>query len=210
VFNCSVLRELGELQLDALTFSHLSQWRNNLATRPKRVRKKRTATEPAARPIADDDDARRKRCATANRVLTQLKAALNRACRSGRIASDAAWRKVTLFKRVDEAVIRYLTTDEAQRPVSACPPELRQVGAGRASDCMSLFRADPLQGQRFQSRRRHIDGSAIQGWQAAPRRLDGRRLRAVCTLDRRPPRRAHLLARRWPAVWPLASATPYR
>jgi hypothetical protein len=127
VFNCSVLPELGELQADALTFSHLSQWRNNLATRPKRVRKKRTASEPATRPIADDDDARRKRRATANRVLTQLKAALNRAFRSGRIASDAAWRKVTPFKRVDEAVIRYLTIDEAQRLVSACPPDFGKL-----------------------------------------------------------------------------------
>lgn len=64
---------------------------------------------------------------TANRVLTQLKAALNRAFRSGRVANDAAWCKVTPFKRVDEAVIRYLTTDEAQRLVSACPADFGKL-----------------------------------------------------------------------------------
>jgi integrase len=136
IFNASVLPELGNLTVDSLSFSRISQWRNNLATRPKRVRRKRAATEPATRPIADDDDARRKRRATANRVLSQLKAALNRAFRAGHIASDAAWRKVAPFKRVDEPVIRYLTTDEARRLVSACPLDFcRLVQAALLTGC---------------------------------------------------------------------------
>jgi len=39
----------------------------------------------------------RMRKATANRVLTVLKAALNYAWRDGLIASDEAWRKVRPF-----------------------------------------------------------------------------------------------------------------
>ena len=65
-------------------------------------------------------DARRARKATANRILTMLKAALNRAFHTDRVPTDMAWRKVKPFKRVDEAVVRYLTAAEARRLVKAC------------------------------------------------------------------------------------------
>ena len=51
-----------------------------------------------------------------------LKAALNRAFHTDRVSSDMAWRKVKPFKRVDEAVVRYLTAAEARRLVKACVP----------------------------------------------------------------------------------------
>ena len=80
--------------------------------------------------MLETDDARRARRATANRVLTQLKAALNRAFRAGRVATDEAWRKVTPFRRVDAAVVRYLNTDESRRLVNACPSDFRQLVQG--------------------------------------------------------------------------------
>ena len=49
-----------------------------------------------------------------------LKAALNRAFHTDRLQTDMAWRKVKPFKRVDEAVVRYLTAAEARRLVKAC------------------------------------------------------------------------------------------
>ena len=58
--------------------------------------------------------------ATAIRILTMLKVALNRAFHTDRVPSDMAWRKVKPFKRVDEAVVRYLTAAEARRLVKAC------------------------------------------------------------------------------------------
>lgn len=75
----------------------------------------------------DDDDARRARKATANRILTILKAALNRAFFADRASSDTAWRKVKPFKRVDEAVVRYLSIAEIRRLVSACPEDFRKL-----------------------------------------------------------------------------------
>lgn len=78
----------------------------------------------------DDDDSRRARKATANRILTMLKAALNRAFHSDRVSSDSAWRKVKPFRRVDEAVIRYLTIAEAQRLVGVCPTDFRTLVQG--------------------------------------------------------------------------------
>ena len=94
VFNASILLELGPVLVEKLTTDRLVRWRNSLATRPKRVRSKRTADRPAAREVPNDDDARRKRKATANRIVTMLKAALNRAFQAGRVASDQAWRRV--------------------------------------------------------------------------------------------------------------------
>ena len=108
VFDAWILPDLGSIQVEKLTTDRLNRWRNQLATQPKRVRTKRTATEQATRETPDDEDARRARKATANRILTMLKAALNRAFYADRVSSDMAWRKVKPFKRVDEAVVRYL------------------------------------------------------------------------------------------------------
>jgi len=127
VFNAWILPELGFIQIDKLTTDRLNRWRNKVATQPKRVRSKRTASEPATRETADDEDARRARKASANRILTMLKAALNRAFYADRVASDSAWRKVKPFKRVDEAVVRYLSVGECRRLVGVCPPDFRKL-----------------------------------------------------------------------------------
>jgi integrase len=127
VFDAWILPELGAIQIEKLTTDKLNRWRNKLATEPKRIRKKRMATEPATRATPDDEDARRARKATANRILTMLKAALNRAFHSDRVSSDTAWRKVKPFKRVDEAVVRYLSAAEARRLVDACAEDFRKL-----------------------------------------------------------------------------------
>jgi integrase len=130
MFNAFVLPELGSLDCEMLTRDRLLKWRNAQATRPKRVRSKKGATEPATKPTPDTDDARRKRKATANRDLSMLKAALNRAYQAERIASDHAWRRVKPFPKVEEAVVRYLTADEARRLVNACSGEFRRLVQG--------------------------------------------------------------------------------
>jgi hypothetical protein len=84
-FNAFVLPELGELSCEDLTRDRLLKWRSAQASRPKRVRSKRGAAEPATKPTPDDDDARRARKVTANRIPAVLKAALNRAYQAGRV-----------------------------------------------------------------------------------------------------------------------------
>ena len=127
VLDAWILPDLGTIEVEKLTTDRINRWRNKLATQPKRVRSKRTAAEPATRKTADDDDARRARKATANRILTMLKAALNRAFQADRVSSDSAWRKVKPFKRVDEAVVRYRSAAEARRLVRACPEDFRKM-----------------------------------------------------------------------------------
>ena len=127
VFDAWIMPELGAIEVEKLTTDRLNRWRNKIATQPKRVRSKRTASKPATRETADDDDARRARKATANRILTMLKAALNRAFHGDRVSSDSAWRKVRPFKRVDEAVVRYISITECRHLVNACSPDFQKL-----------------------------------------------------------------------------------
>jgi integrase len=127
VFDAWIIPELGSIQVEKLTTDRLNRWRNKLAIQPKRVRTKKTAAEQATRETPDEEDARRARKATANRILTMLKAALNRAFHADRVASDTAWRKVKPFKRVDEAVVRYLNAEEARGLVNACAGDFRKL-----------------------------------------------------------------------------------
>jgi hypothetical protein len=127
VFDAWILPELGSIQIEKLTTDRLNRWRNKIATQPKRVRSKRIASKPATRETPDDDDARRARKATANRILTILKAALNRAFHGDRVTSDSAWRKVKPFKRVDEAVVRYIAVTECRQLVNACSHDFQKL-----------------------------------------------------------------------------------
>jgi integrase len=125
VFDAWVLPALGSIEVENLTTDQLIRWRNKIATAPKRVRTKKRAAEHATRETPDDDDARRARKATANRILAMLKAALNRAFYADRVPLDSAWRKIKPFKRVDEAVVRYLSIPDIRRLVNACPEDFR-------------------------------------------------------------------------------------
>lgn len=99
VFDAWVLPELGSIEVEKLTTDQLIRWRNKVATAPKRVRTKRTAAKPATRETPDDDDARRARKATANRITAMLKAALNRAFFADRVSSDMITRPSVVYLR---------------------------------------------------------------------------------------------------------------
>jgi len=117
---------LGEIAVDRLTTARIAEWHHRLATAPAMLRTARRAKAPNTRP-AVNNEAKRQRKATANRVLTILKAALNHAWRAGRVADDTAWRKVRPFRDVDAPVIRYLSVAEARRLVNACPPDFKKM-----------------------------------------------------------------------------------
>jgi integrase len=136
IFNAAVLPKLGHLLVERLTPEQINRWRNELAASGKRIRTKKYADQPARCPPPTSEHGRRRPPATANRVLTMLKAALNRAYHAGRAPSDAAWRKVTPFRQVDEAVIQYLRNDEIRRLVNAYEGDFRPlVQAGLLTGC---------------------------------------------------------------------------
>jgi integrase len=112
----------------------LRKWHAAIAKTPARTRSK-AGGKQRYRPLNDSESIRRRR-ATANRTLTQLKAALNLAWREGRTPSDAAWRRVRPFEGVDTARTRFLTVEECRRLINAASPELRRlVRAALATGC---------------------------------------------------------------------------
>jgi hypothetical protein len=93
-----ILPELGERQVVSLTHAQIKTRHHRLAQTAARLRTSVHDKQQKLRAIeASDMDARRARRATANRILTVLKSALNLAYREGRASSDDAWRRVRPF-----------------------------------------------------------------------------------------------------------------
>ena len=116
-----VLPQLGKTDVAALTADRLRKWHASLARKPPRLRSK-PGREQKFRPFADDEESLRRRRASANRCLAQLKAALNLAWREGKVPSDKEWRKVKPFEGADAARVRYLTVAECKRLLRGCQP----------------------------------------------------------------------------------------
>lgn len=115
-----ILPALGQLPVTKLTRRKLEEWHNTIATSAAHVRT-RPGTPPKFRQKLETPEGRRQRSASANRVLTILKAALNAAYQDGRVPANDAWQRVKPFRGVDAARIRYLSDVEARGLVAACP-----------------------------------------------------------------------------------------
>lgn len=123
----NVLPKLGAVQVSRLTTSQLQDWHRTIAEQPRRLRSRPGEPQKFAKLDVSDPEAVRVRRATANRLLTYLKAALNLAWRNGLVPSDDAWRRVKPFHAVDAPVIRYLTTDEITRLLNTCSGPFRDL-----------------------------------------------------------------------------------
>jgi integrase len=77
----------------------------------------------------EDADAGRRRKATANRVLTNFRAAMNKAFAdpANQIPTDAAWRRVKLFKNVNRAREVFLSPAQARRLINSCSGAFRNL-----------------------------------------------------------------------------------
>jgi integrase len=123
----NILCELGDVLVVKLTARRLLDWHRAIAERPRRWRSRPGAKANLAAFDRKNAEAVRRRRATANRVLTYLKATLNHAWRSGVVPSDDAWRRVKPFKSVDAPVVRYLSHDEIRRLLNACQGAFRDL-----------------------------------------------------------------------------------
>jgi integrase len=128
--NLHIRPALGALPIAKLTTTRLRDWHHAIADKPRQARGKRGGRSKDAKKRTSGRDAIRKRRATANRVLTVLKAALNHAWREGIVPSDDAWRRISPFKGVDAPVIRYLSDGELRRLVNACSVDFRDIVRG--------------------------------------------------------------------------------
>ena len=129
-YRTHILPTLGDVKLRALTTKAIKEWHEGLATAPARVRTSKLAKRPHFKAAPKSADQKRARKATANRILTVLKAILNKAFEDKAVADDSEWRRVKPFKKVDEARIRFLDDAEAIRFLNACPADLRPLANG--------------------------------------------------------------------------------
>ncbi len=142
-----ILPALGALHVSRLTRDIVRAWHRALSTAPARARGGPRKADPA------DADAPRRRQATANRILTILKAALNHAREEGRATGpDDAWRLVKPFRGADAPKVSYLSDDECVRLANACSSDFRAlVTAALLTGCrygeLSAMRAGDLDHQ---------------------------------------------------------------
>jgi integrase len=113
----AIEQDLGTTPLTKITTSALQAWRDARITTRK--------------PKAGEDsyEAARRARASATRLWTCLRAALNHAHRSGLIASDDPWRRVRALPDAGAARERFLSADEAQRLIRACSGRFRDLVA---------------------------------------------------------------------------------
>jgi integrase len=124
-----ILPELGETEVKVLTKDQIETWHHGLAKTGARIRVKK-GDEQRFKEITDPEEHQRRRRSTANRILTVLKAALNKAWREEKVASDTAWRAVEPFKGVDSARARYLELAEVTRLLNASDLDFRRLARG--------------------------------------------------------------------------------
>jgi integrase len=117
---------LGDQVVADLTAEKLRRWLATMANSPAQTRPK--SGQPQYRAEPTSEEAVRRRRATANRVLTVLKAALNHAFDEGHVSNRDAWgRKLKPFRDVEVARVRYLNVNEAQRLINAADPVFRPL-----------------------------------------------------------------------------------
>src|SRR6516165_7483768 len=133
--NVHIIPTLGDLVVSELTAEQLRRWLSTMAHSPAQRRAKGGKPQYRSEPTTDEEI--RQRRASANRVLTMLKAALNHAYDEGHVESRDAWgRRLAPFEKVEVARVRYLPLPEAARLINACEPDLRAlVRAGLETGC---------------------------------------------------------------------------
>ncbi|MBS0175510.1 MAG: site-specific integrase [Nitrospira sp.] len=145
---------IGKIRVVDLTKEDVEKFRRDIAESPRGTRarpglpsakerrsKKRMDGTDAKHPpkgkgeieaetMSSDDLAKlrkRQRKSTSNRVLTNLKAALNKLVAGDEGIDDRAWRHVAAYRNVDGVRTRYLELEEIPRLIEACPEGLREL-----------------------------------------------------------------------------------
>jgi integrase len=140
-----VLPQLGNRRLSDLKPADFDAWLDWAMKRPfarrgasgKAAARRKRATKAGkeARKV-DAAEAKRRRKATINRVITMLKACLNHAHGRHRVASRDAWARLKKFRAVDSARLRWLALDETTRLLNACETSFRSlVQVGLLTGC---------------------------------------------------------------------------
>ena len=115
-----ILPFFGKIIVEDITTNQIKHWHQKLATTPPRKRTRASVNQKFGEAPKTDQEKRSRR-STANRILTVLKAILNKAFNDDFVQDDTAWRKVKPFPNTDEPVTRFLTTNESIRCSNSDP-----------------------------------------------------------------------------------------
>jgi len=127
----SILPTWSGKPVKELTTASVRKWHQDLASSPVRFRPGRGAQK--TRVVDPDDlDAVRKRKATANRILTVFRAALNLAVADERVPPELAprWKSVKPFRGVDKPRLRFFDAEEITRLLNQCEADFRPIVTG--------------------------------------------------------------------------------
>jgi integrase len=118
--------KLGDKEAGKVTKKMFTKWRDELVKSPPRLRTK-PGEKQKFRKLDTSEEGLRRRQATANRIWTELRAALNAAFLDGKIASNSEWKNVEPFDSVDGVRVRYLSIAESKRLINAADPDFRLI-----------------------------------------------------------------------------------
>ena len=121
--NYHILPKLGDELIATVKADKIRRWHRELAKTPARVR----SSVRGKRQFREGEFDPRARKASANRVLTILKAALNHAFKHDMATDPNQWKAVEPFKNVDAPRVRFLSPDECRRLCNACKPDFRAI-----------------------------------------------------------------------------------
>jgi integrase len=129
--NAFIRPSLGSRPLAELTTEELAAWHRGLAALPPRKRRRKTAGEIAYLEVdMTDPDIIRQRRASANRILTVLKAILNHAPREKGGGKGGPWADVSPYKEVDAPTVRWLEPAEAKQLIKASAEDFQHLATG--------------------------------------------------------------------------------
>ena len=167
-----IVPPLGDLVVSELKAEQLRSWLATMAAAPAQNRPTRDG-KPQYRPEPVGEDAVRGRRASANRVLTILKAALNHAFDAGHVSHRDEWgRRLKPFKHVEEARASWLDVAAAARLINAAAPDFRPLLTAALLTGCRYGELTSAEGGRFQRRCRHARAPPHQVRQATPRRAE--------------------------------------
>jgi hypothetical protein len=126
--NNLIIGVLGKYKISELTLESINKWKADIVRSGRLVRgKKNTRKEIIPDSDIDSREIKRRRQATANRMLATLKAALNFAWNNDKVSCNPIWRKVKPYKGADQARVRYLTVQESVRLINSCQPDFKKL-----------------------------------------------------------------------------------
>jgi len=117
-----ILPDIGHILVDQITALDIRKWHEALVFKPKRSRAKNNPLQTLE--LGHDEEALRKRKATANRILNILKAVLNKAFYDGKVTKHDEWNNVRPFRKVDAPRSEYLEIHEIKPLINAAPKDL--------------------------------------------------------------------------------------